>query len=135
MNAPQRGVLAFLIGCAVGVVDAAPDIQPYPASPERQQFNAARIASEMAAAPDRWKTAPFVYFEVPAISPVKRLPDTFPADGRFLGSLNLVAAQGEFEPGSIVFYPLRPVEKLELKAGELRNGQHTIRASALPLHV
>lgn len=135
MSALRRGVVAFLLSCVAGVADAGADVQPYPISPERQQLNAARIAAEMDAAPDRWKTAPFVYFEVPAISPVKRLPDTFPVDGRFLGSLDLVAAQGEFEPGSIVLYPLRPVEKLELRASELRNGRHTIPASALDLKV
>ncbi len=118
-----------------GAVSAAADALKYPVSPERQQANAARVDADLKAAPGTWKEAPLVYYEVTAISPIMRLPDSYPDDGHFLAPLQWIAAQGEFEPASFVVYPLRKVGKLELKAGDLACGNATIPASAIDLKI
>jgi hypothetical protein len=123
-----------LLGCQIAGA-AGPDVGSYPSSPERQQANAARVATDRQTASALWKAAPLVYYEVPAISPVKRLPDAYPADGRLLGPLRIIAAQGEFEPASFVVYPFQPVAKLDLKAGNLIRGAHTIPAAALDIKI
>jgi hypothetical protein len=125
--------VAVLVVCRIA--GAVPFEAPYSVSPECQKEIAARVAADLAAAPAAWKAAPLVYYEVPAISPVKRLPDRFPADGRFLGPLQIASAQGEFEPASFVVYPFKGVEKLELKAGGLASGTHTLPASVLDIKI
>ena len=42
------------------------------------------------------------WWSVPAMSGVQRLPDAIPADGEQGGTVRIVAAHGEYEPGSFV---------------------------------
>ncbi|NLF23169.1 MAG: hypothetical protein GX590_08405 [Lentisphaerae bacterium] len=100
---------------------AVPTRQRYPLAPERVQANAARVARDIAASPASWRSAPLVYYTVPAISPVKRLSDSFPADGTALAPLEYVAAQGEYEAGSIQVFPLADVDRFELRPQELKS--------------
>ncbi len=47
-------------------------------------------------------TAGATWWAVPAMSGVQRLPDSIPADGEEGGTVRIVAARGEYEPGSFV---------------------------------
>ena len=46
--------------------------------------------------------ADVTWWSVPAMSGVQRLPDAIPADGEQRGTVRIVAAHGEYEPGSFV---------------------------------
>ena len=60
------------------------------------------------------------HYAVPAMSNVQRLPDAYPWDGAAGGPVRIVAAKGEFEPGSFVVWGERDLGKVEFSAGELR---------------
>ncbi len=108
--------------------------QTYPLDPASVKANAAKVANDLKKAPDAWKKSPVLYYAVDAMSDIKRLPDLYPADGRLAGTLDIVAAQGEFEPASFLVYPQKNVDKFELKVSDLKGKKGgTIPASALDL--
>ncbi len=76
-----------------------------------------------------------VYYTVPAISSVKRLPNTFPEDGEPGGTLRIVAARNEFEPVSFVICSPRDVDHAELKASNLTGKAGTIPAANVDLKI
>ena len=121
----MRKRMALLAALALGALPcvpaggATPFRQLYPLDPRRVAANAARIQAALETAPRAWRDAPAVYFTVPPLRDVIRLPDTYPVDGTLLGTLRLLAAQGEFEPGSIVVYPLANVDRFTLRASDL----------------
>jgi len=85
-------------------------------------------------APDSpWKNKPFLCYVVPALSPVRRLPDTLPPDGAIDDNLRLVGAIGEFVPGSFILCPLQEVRKLELKVSPLTLRGQEKQKSEIPL--
>ena len=57
-------------------------------------------------------SAPFVHYAVPPMSDVQRLEDVYPIDGRASAPVRIVAAKGEFEPGSFLVYPLSNLGKV-----------------------
>ncbi len=122
-----------VMGSVLGGADAGKR-QTYPLDPAAVKANAAKVAKDLKTAPDSWKKAPVLYYAVDAMSDIKRLPDLYPADGRLAGTLDIVAALGEFEPASFLVYPQKNVDKFELKVSDLKgkNGD-TIPASALDL--
>jgi len=63
--------------------------------------------------------ASLTYYAVPAVSPVKRLPGTFPDDGVLCGALRVVAAKGEFEPASFVVFPFENAARASLTVSDL----------------
>jgi len=75
----------------------------------------------------------FEYAVVPAISNIKRLPDTPPADGAFGAPVQIIAAQGEFEPASLVLRAPSDVAQVVLKPYDLKGKADVIPASALDL--
>ncbi len=66
------------------------------------------------------KTTLFVHYAVPALSPVMRLPDTYPADGQPLAPISIIAAQDEYEPASFVLYAFQNLENVRLSLSELK---------------
>lgn len=66
-----------------------------------------------------WQDAPFFTYVVPAVSSVRRLPDTLPVDGELSHQISLVGALGQYMPASFVVAPLRDVGKLALEASAL----------------
>lgn len=78
-----------------------------------------------------WARAPLACYIVPAMSAIKRLPDVIPSDGKLGSTLNLIAAQGEFEPVSFVAFPFVDIARLEVKATDLAGGGATIPASTV----
>ncbi len=97
--------------------------QVYPLDTEKAAENAVRIENALKKVQNNWKTSPAVYFITDAMSAVKQMPDQYPEDGKFLGELGIVAAKGEYEPASIVFYPMQNVDKLTLKVSSLKNAK------------
>ena len=98
---------------------------------------AAKVATQVDAHPGAYPlgAAPFTYFTVPAISPIKRLPDVFPTDGALCGTLRVVAARDEFEPASFVVFPFANAAKAELKASALRGAAGVIPAGSMDLKI
>ncbi|MCG3146626.1 MAG: hypothetical protein PCFJNLEI_00059 [Verrucomicrobiae bacterium] len=58
--------------------------------------------------------SPCRYYQVPALSPIMRLPTVVPEDGKVDDRIEVVATPGEFEPASFVIHSSRDVAKLEL---------------------
>jgi len=117
----MTGVLLMGAFLGVSVMGAGAFRQVYPLAPQQAKANAAKVAADLNGAPAAWRNAPAVYYTVPPLSDVIRLPDTYPADGTALGTLQIVAAKGEFEPGSIVIYSQRNVDEFELKVSDLKS--------------
>ncbi len=77
----------------------------------------------------------FAYYVVPPMSNLKRTATTVPEDGILGGPIRIIAAQGEFEPASVVFFPFADVGKMELKVSNLKGKNGTIPASAVDARV
>lgn len=76
------------------------------------------------------------YSVVPAMSGVKRLADTAPVDGKKSAPLTIIAAKGEIESASFVLRSNKTVDKVMLKASDLKTADgKTIPASALDLKI
>lgn len=101
------------------------------------QDNAARISMDISGNDRKeWKSAPAIYYTVPAMSRIMRLSDTYPEDGEFAGNLRFVAARNEFEPASFVVCGLKNTDKFELVKSDLKGPSGSvIPASALDLKV
>lgn len=92
--------------------------------------NAVRVATDAPAA------SAIVHYPVPAISPVMRLPDAYPVDGRVGGTVGIILAQEEYEPASFVLYALKDLDRVTLSVGELKSDDGTVfSADALDLKV
>ncbi|MGI6100849.1 MAG: hypothetical protein ACOYD3_14010 [Kiritimatiellia bacterium] len=90
------------------------------------RYNALRVAEDLK---DGEPAASFVWYTVPALSNIQRLPDQFPVDGSLGTPLRVVAARDEFEPASFVVYPFADAKALQVTAGDLRTPEgHTIPA-------
>ncbi len=138
MKTTARVTGALLLGVCVGTHAMGADTfrQTYPLAPQRVAANAARVAADLKTASAEWRDAPAIYYTVMPLSDIIRQPDTYPTDGTVLGPLNIIAAMGEFEPGSIVMYPQRNVDKFELKASDLKSASGAaIPAAALDIKV
>ncbi|HOL67737.1 MAG TPA: hypothetical protein PKX93_09805, partial [bacterium] len=87
----------------------------------RFDLNVKKIQEEAAKlGPDSpWKNQSFLCYVVPALSPIRRLPDCLPPDGRIDDRLILVGARGEFVPGSFMLTPWQKVARLEVKVSPL----------------
>lgn len=80
-------------------------------------------------------TGSFVYYVVSPMSNLKRLETTYPEDGVLGGPVQIIAAQGEFEPASMVFFGLTDAKEVELKVSNLKGESGTIPASAVDIKV
>ncbi|MBO5958958.1 MAG: hypothetical protein J6Q65_02430, partial [Lentisphaeria bacterium] len=112
--------LAALCSCLYGADPQAKTFrQVYDLDPAKVDAYTKTLTADLAKA-TAWKDAPAFYYVVPPLSDVPRLPDTFPSDGIPCGTVQIVASQGEYEPGSIVIAPMKNVDSFTLKASELR---------------
>ncbi|UVI27309.1 hypothetical protein [Paenibacillus spongiae] len=82
-----------------------------------------------------WAGSPFVVYDVPALSPIKRLPDMLPDDGTISDRLSIISAQDEYEAASFVLAPLRDVGAVTFTPSELQGEGGVIPASAVDMHV
>lgn len=113
-------ILALAALCGTLCVSAAekPFRQTYHLDPAKVKANAERVAADLKDKP-QWQKTILTYYAVPAMSDIRRLSDVFPTDGEACGTLNVIAAQGEYEPASFVIYPRKNVDKFELKVTDL----------------
>ena len=80
--------------------------------------------------------ADVTWWSVPTMSGVQRLPDAIPADGEKGGTVRIVAARGEYEPGSFVVRPDVDLGKVQPVVGKLVNEKGDVfPADALDLVV
>lgn len=77
----------------------------------------ARVSRDFADRPD----AAVVHYAVPPMSGVQRLPDAYPHDGVAGGTVGIVMAKDEYEPGSFLLYARRDFDKVQLDLGEFRS--------------
>jgi len=107
--------------------------QIYKLDPAAVKANAAKVAKDLENVPEAWKNAPILYYVVDALSDIKRVPDLYPEDGKPAGTLQFVAAKGEFEPASFVVYAKKNAEKFTFSISDLKNAKNgdVIPASAL----
>ena len=78
-----------------------------------------------------------VHYAVPALSNLRRLPDTPPLDGRLGGTVMLIAARGEFEAASFLLQSRVATRgrTAELVVGDLQGPHGTLPAATLDLRV
>ena len=96
-----------------------------------------RVRKDVAAStePQAKMSKIFAYYVVPPMSNLKRTQDTYPGDGILGGPVRIIAAQGEFEPASVVFFSFENAKSVELKVTELRGKNGRIPASAIDVKV
>jgi len=94
-----------------------------------------KVRADLEAAKEKPVSNRFVYYTVPAISNIKRTAYTYPVDGKLGGPLRIVAAKGEFESASFLFYPFADASKVDLKLGDLVGANGKIPASAIDMRV
>ena len=76
------------------------------------------------------------WWSVPAMSGVQRLPDAIPTDGERGGTVRIVAARGEYEPGSFVVRADEDLGKVQPVVGRFVNENGDVfPADALDLTV
>jgi len=140
-NASCLALTLVLMLSARGVLMAQEKAAPRPAGRrahgDSKTALAARVAREVNAFKGEYPLsgAPFAYYAVPALSPVKRLPTTFPEDGELCGPLRIVAARNEFEPASFVVFAFQNAEGATLKASPLAGRAGTIPAESIDLRI
>ncbi|MBO5202341.1 MAG: hypothetical protein J6C30_06390 [Lentisphaeria bacterium] len=81
-----------------------------------KRYNALRVAQDLAG-----KKSDLVYYSVPALSNVQYLPDQYPVDGTALCPLDIVMCRGEFEPGSLLLYSAKDMDKVQLTVTDLKS--------------
>ena len=74
--------------------------------------------------------AAFVHYDVPPMSSLQRLPDIYPEDGVAGGTVRIVAAKDEYEPGSFLVYPLRDLGKAQLSLTPFRTADGKVFPAA-----
>ncbi len=126
---PALLLATILVGAA-----AEPFRQRYPIEAATAAQNRAALSADRAAAPEAWRTANLAYYVVPPLSDIPRTPELHPADGAPFGTLEYIAAQGEYEPASFVVTPQKEVDRFMPRGEPLRSaGGDTIPATALDI--
>lgn len=123
---------ALPVWTAPDAVPSKPGRQFYKIDPVKAKCNAEKVASDLKNTP-AWANAPAVYYVVDPLSDIRRTPDLYPEDGRIAAPLEIIAARGEFEPGSFVVYARKNADRFTLKISDLvhkKNGS-VIPGSAL----
>ncbi len=82
--------------------------------------NAVRVAGDVQNCTTE-ADSPFVYYDVPAMSEIQRLPDVYPVDGSAMSPVRILMARNEYEPGSFVIYPLADLGKVEFRLKKFVN--------------
>ena len=92
------GALAALVAASAG---AQVLVRPWSQTNEKLET---RVMADFAG---KTHAEAFVHYAVPMASDIQRLPDVYPVDGRAGEPVRIVAAKDEYEPGSILLYPLK----------------------------
>ena len=86
---------------------------------KRDAADAARIARELPAASGSLAQAPVTAYTVDPYGQERLLPYELPVNGRLTGSLDIVAAKGQHEVGSILVVAMAPVKSFTVRATPL----------------
>lgn len=105
----KTSYLSLFFGAMIPVVASAQlELRPWTLTNEPLET---RVMSDF---PSLAENTPFVHYDVPPMSDLKRLPDFYPTDGNPGKEVTIVAAGDEYEPGSFLIYPLRDLGKTQL---------------------
>ena len=77
--------------------------------------------NEKVAADFGGKPGKVVHYAVDPMSERQYLPDAYPVEGEAGAPVRIVAAKGEYEPGSFLLYALDDMGKVKLEVGDLRS--------------
>ena len=125
----KRLVLAITLGaCAHAMADT-----PYPIAAEAAKANRAAVAAFAGGA--YWKGAPLAAAVVDPMSPERFLPDVMPSNGDFTGPVKVIAAQGEYENGSVVLFAFQDLGSVRVETRDLRGAGGVIPASEIDVKV
>ena len=102
--------LPIIVAAALVAVSASAQIPVRPWSQSNEPLDK-RVAADFKDIPH---AAGFVHYDIPAMSPLQRLPDVYPEDGIAGGTVRIVAAGDEYEPGAFLIYPLQNLGKTQL---------------------
>ena len=102
--------LPIIVAAALVAVSAGAQIPVRPWSQSNDSLDK-RVADDFKEIPH---AAGFVHYDIPAMSPLQRLPDVYPEDGIAGGTVRIVAAGDEYEPGAFLIYPFRNLGKTQL---------------------
>ncbi len=83
------------------------------------QATAVRVAEDVAELKPAGQVR-LIHYAVPALSPLMRLPETYPIDGRCGGELRVIAARDEYEPTSFLLYAFDELPAVELVVSDLQ---------------
>ena len=75
-----------------------------------------KVASDFAAQAD----AKVWHYAVPPMSEIQRLPDIYPSDGTPNGTVRIVMAKDEYEPGSFLVWARQDLGKVRFELGEFK---------------
>ena len=136
MNLKNTLLAAALACCSAGIGAEPPFRQTYPLDPVKLKNMFDKAAEDTAKAPAAWRKLPLAYYVVPPLSHIPRMPDEYPQDGAAFGTLEIIAAQGEYEPASFQLFPKQNFDNVTLKATDLRAASGAvIPASEIDLKV
>ena len=83
--------------------------------------DATPVAPRVAADFTGQEARPVWHYAVPPMSEIQRLPDVYPADGVANGTVRIVAARDEYEPGSFLVWARSDLGKVRFDLGAFRN--------------
>ena len=81
------------------------------------------------------RTDSLVAYAIDPMTDERILPDMIPHDADFSGAVNVVAAQGEYEPASVVVMALKPIGNFTLRIGDLSSGGARIPAADVDIRL
>ena len=88
----------------------------------RDAAAALRLSRELPAAKGDVASGPVTAYTVDPFGQERLMPYELPENGRLSGVLDVVAAQGEYEDGSLYVVALQPVKSFTIKVSELKCG-------------
>ncbi len=111
----------FLSGC---ILSLSPLFGYHPDNPNSKEFQANAKANRTrieAALKENNQTADLVHFTVFPMSDIMRLGDVYPEDGRLNGSIRIVLAQDEYEPGSFQLFSFKDRKNVTFTVSDLKS--------------
>lgn len=126
--------LTTILGLLMPIASSDAGVYRDPPAPETlaaAQRNMTRVRKDLGDGID----TPAVFYDLPAISPIMRLPEDFPADGRPDGPTRLVGARGEYVPGSFAVFAFEDFTEATLTVSDLQGTGHTIPGDHVDLRI
>ena len=110
-------LLLCVLMLVIGLPSMADTDYPIPGSLKKDNRKRVRAFSDDA----YWKGQKLAACVVEPLSGIRRTPDLFPEDGDFTSPLRVMAARGEYEPGSFLLFAFEDLENVKLSMSDLVN--------------